>query len=70
MDVDMDSGVVVEWLKSEGEEVSEGEPIVKIMSEKVTYEVPSPASGKLYKCLVKAGEEVPVATVIGIIMEE
>ena len=70
MDVDMDSGVVVEWLKSEGEEVREGEPIVKVMSEKVTYEVPSPASGKLYRCVVKAGEEVPVATVIGIIMEE
>lgn len=70
MDVDMDSGVVVEWLKSEGEEVREGEPIVKVMSEKVTYEVPSPASGKLYRCVVKAGEEVPVATVIGVIMEE
>ncbi len=70
MDVDMDSGVVVEWLKSEGEDVREGEPIVKIMSEKVTYEVPSPASGRLYKRLVEEGREVPVATVIGRIMEK
>ncbi|RLI31804.1 2-oxo acid dehydrogenase subunit E2 [Candidatus Bathyarchaeota archaeon] len=70
MDVDMDRGSVVEWMKGEGEAVEEGEPLVKIMSEKVTYEVPSPASGILHKILVPAGEEVPIGQVIGILREE
>ena len=70
MDVDMDRGSVVEWMKREGEAVEEGEPLVKIMSEKVTYEVPSPASGILHKILVPAGEEVPIGHVIGILREE
>lgn len=70
MDIDMDRGSVVEWMKSEGEAVEEGESLVKIMSEKVTYEVPSPAPGVLHRVLVSAGEEVPIGQVIGLIREE
>jgi pyruvate/2-oxoglutarate dehydrogenase complex dihydrolipoamide acyltransferase (E2) component len=46
-------GVIVEevkilnWLKSEGDWVEKGEPLLEIESEKVTIEISSPASGIL-----------------------
>jgi pyruvate/2-oxoglutarate dehydrogenase complex dihydrolipoamide acyltransferase (E2) component len=59
-------GVVVEnvkilkWLKSEGDQVKEGEPLLEIESEKVTTEIVSPASGILGCILYPEGAEVPV----------
>jgi len=41
----MSEGTVVKWLKDDGAEVRAGEPIVVIMSKKITYEVESPAAG-------------------------
>jgi len=70
MDIDMEKGSVVEWVTPEGGYVKEEEPVVKIMSEKVTYEVPSPASGILYKIVVSTGKDVPVGQTIGILREE
>ena len=70
MDIDMERGFVVEWMKSEGDAVEKGEPLVKIMSEKVTYEVPSPAKGILHRIIVLMSEEVPIGRVIGILREE
>ncbi|MCD6243145.1 2-oxo acid dehydrogenase subunit E2 [Candidatus Bathyarchaeota archaeon] len=69
LDLAMDSGEIVEWLKKEGETVSEGEPIANIMTQKVTYEVVSPASGVLYKILAPAGAEVPVGEPLAVILE-
>ncbi|MFQ6081255.1 MAG: dihydrolipoamide acetyltransferase family protein [Candidatus Bathyarchaeia archaeon] len=69
LDLDMERGTVLEWLKKKGDEVKQGEPIVEIMSEKVTYEVESPASGVLYEVLVPPDTEVPIGQVIGVIME-
>ncbi|MFB0543860.1 MAG: lipoyl domain-containing protein, partial [Candidatus Bathyarchaeia archaeon] len=69
MDIDMERGSVVEWMRSEGEAVEEGEPVVKIMSEKVTYEVPSPASGILHRIIVPEGE-VSIGQVIGLLREK
>jgi len=70
MDIDMEKGSVVEWMKQEDEAVAEGEPVVKIMSEKVTYEVPSPASGTLHRIIALAGKEVPIGQVLGILREQ
>jgi pyruvate dehydrogenase E2 component (dihydrolipoamide acetyltransferase) len=70
MDIDMEKGSVVEWMKQEGEPVAEEKPVVKIMSEKVTYEVPSPASGTLHRIITSAGKEVPIGQIIGILMEQ
>ena len=70
MDIDMEKGSVVEWMKPEGEAVAEGEPVVKIMSEKVTYEVPSPASGTLHKIIVTAASEASIGQVIGLLREQ
>lgn len=69
LDLDMDSGIIVEWLKREGETVERDEPIVEVMSLKVTYEVVSPASGTLYKILAPKDAEVPVGEAIAVILE-
>jgi len=69
-------GVVVEtvkilkWLKSEGDRVKEGEPLLEIESEKVTTEITSPASGFVGCILYPEGAEVPVTKVAAVIVIE
>src|SRR5258708_7553297 len=60
----MEEGTVPRWLKSEGDQIQEEEPIAEIQTEKATIEVPSYEAGKLTKILVPEGETVPVGTPI------
>lgn len=59
-------GEIVQWLVAEGEEVTEDQPIVEVMTDKVTVELPSPFVGVLQKQLVKEGDVVPVNTPIAV----
>jgi len=63
----MKAGTVVQWFKKEGETVQKGEPLVEVLSEKVTYDVEAPESGVLRRILAVEGTDVPVAQGIGII---
>ncbi|MFQ5999538.1 MAG: dihydrolipoamide acetyltransferase family protein [Candidatus Bathyarchaeia archaeon] len=63
----MKEGTVVRWFKKEGDMVKKGEPLVEVLSEKVTYVVEAPASGVLRKILAKEGMDVLVAGTLGII---
>jgi len=63
----MKEGTVVQWFKKEGETVQKGEPLVEVLSEKVTYDVEAPESGVLRKILAGEGLDVPVDQVIGVI---
>ncbi len=63
----MKEGTVVQWFKKEGEPVKKGEPLVEVLSEKVTYDVEAPTSGILRKILATEGVDVPVAGAMGII---
>ena len=45
-----------QWLKQEGEWVSEGEDLVEIETEKASVQIPSPASGTL-QGILKASED-------------
>jgi pyruvate dehydrogenase E2 component (dihydrolipoamide acetyltransferase) len=65
----MESGVIVKWLKSEGEEVEKGEPLYELDTEKVTQEVEADASGVLLKILANEGEEIEVGKAIAVIGE-
>ena len=67
--VTVEKGMIVEWLKAEGDTVKKGESIFVVEAEKVTTEVEAPASGILAKILSPAGKEVPVLTVVGVITE-
>jgi pyruvate dehydrogenase E2 component (dihydrolipoamide acetyltransferase) len=63
----MKEGTVIQWFKKESETVQKGEPLVEVLSEKVTYDVEAPASGVLRKILVGEGSDVPVDQAIGLI---
>lgn len=63
-----DSGKIVRWLKSEGEQVAQGEPLVEIETDKATVEIEAPASGALGRIVAAAGDEVPVGQVIAAIL--
>lgn len=66
----MEEGTVVNWLKSEGDEVTKGEPLFEVTTDKITNEVEAPASGILQKILVDVGEIAKVAEVIAVIADE
>jgi pyruvate/2-oxoglutarate dehydrogenase complex dihydrolipoamide acyltransferase (E2) component len=61
---------VSKWLKQVGDLVSEDEPIVEIMTDKVNTELPAPASGTLVKIIVPEGGAVAVFGSMGVIAEE
>jgi 2-oxoglutarate dehydrogenase E2 component (dihydrolipoamide succinyltransferase) len=63
----IEEGTVTRWLKSPGDSVELGEPLVEIETAKAIQSVESPASGTLIKILVPEGETAPVNTEIGII---
>ncbi len=60
-------GEIARWLVSEGQEVSEDDPLVEIQTDKTTVEIPSPAAGKVTQILVEEGKVVPVGTVLVVI---
>jgi pyruvate dehydrogenase E2 component (dihydrolipoyllysine-residue acetyltransferase) len=55
-------GTILKWLKQEGDDVAQDEPLFEISTDKVDTEVPSPAAGTLTKILVGEGETVSVGT--------
>ena len=63
----MKEGTVVEWFKKEGDSVQKGEPLVEVLSEKVTYDVEAPESGILRKILAGEGINVPIDQAVGVI---
>jgi pyruvate dehydrogenase E2 component (dihydrolipoamide acetyltransferase) len=63
----MEEGIIVEWLKQEGDPVQRGEVLFTLESDKATLEVESPGKGFLRKILAPAGEAVPVLAVVGLI---
>jgi 2-oxoglutarate dehydrogenase E2 component (dihydrolipoamide succinyltransferase) len=60
---------IAKWFKKEGDAVKADEPLVELETDKVTVEVPAPASGKLEKIVVQAGSTVAVGTLLGSIAE-
>lgn len=63
----MTEGTVVKWLKQDGDEVTRGEPIVVVMSKKITYTVEAPASGIL-RIVAGPKETRAVGQIIGFIL--
>lgn len=59
-----ETGIIVRWLKEEGEEVAKGEPLLEIETDKATVEIEAPASGILSNVTGTVGVEIPVGQVI------
>ena len=60
---------VGQWLKKAGDSINADEPVVELETDKVSVEVPAPASGVLSEITVKEGETVEVGALLGMIGE-
>ena len=63
-------GVLVEWLKEEGDSVAAEEMVVVIETDKAVVELPSPADGHLMKTFVEEGDRVIMGQTLGVIGDE
>jgi len=60
-------GTIGKWLKNVGDTIAQYEPIMEVITDKVTTEIPSPAAGTLVQILVPEGATVQAGTVVGVI---
>ena len=57
-------GTIGKWLKQPGDSIERYEPLVEVVTDKVTMEVPSPVDGALLKILAQEGETIPMGAPI------
>ncbi len=57
-------GTIGRWLKQPGDRVERYEPLVEVVTDKVTLEVPSPVDGSLVRILAREGDVVPMGAPI------
>tara|TARA_R110000824_G_scaffold118960_10_gene271746 strand:- start:1502 stop:2722 length:1221 start_codon:yes stop_codon:yes gene_type:complete len=60
---------VAQWFKKPGDHVNVDEPLVELETDKVTVEVPAPASGVLTEVLIETGTTVEIGAVLASIGE-
>ncbi|MGC4192573.1 MAG: dihydrolipoamide acetyltransferase family protein [Thermomicrobiales bacterium] len=63
----MEEGTLLKWLKNVGEEVSEGDALAEIETDKVTLELEAQESGFLTNTLVEEGAVVPIGAPVATI---
>ncbi|HKW42693.1 MAG TPA: dihydrolipoamide acetyltransferase family protein [Thermoplasmata archaeon] len=57
-------GEVVKWFVKPGDAVKENDPVVEVMTDKVTVQIPSPVTGKILELRAKEGEVVKVGSTL------
>ena len=57
-------GTIGKWLKQPGDRVERYDPLVEVITDKVTMEVPSPVAGELLRIIAREGETVPMGAPI------
>ncbi|HEY7127130.1 MAG TPA: dihydrolipoamide acetyltransferase family protein [Ktedonobacterales bacterium] len=62
-------GTIGRWLKQEGDVIELDEPLVEIVTDKISTELPSPVAGRLTKILVIQDQTVKVGTEIALVEE-
>jgi pyruvate dehydrogenase E2 component (dihydrolipoamide acetyltransferase) len=65
-----ETGVLIRWLKSPGDRVAKGEPLMEIETAKAQVEIEAPASGVLASVRAKAGDCVPIGQVMGLLLSD
>jgi 2-oxoglutarate dehydrogenase E2 component (dihydrolipoamide succinyltransferase) len=69
MGISVSEGTILEWRKQPGDWIEADETIADVTTDKVDVEIPSPASGRLAKIVVEAGDTVgvgePIAEIDG-----
>ncbi len=59
--------LILNWKKQEGDQVAEGEVLVEVETDKAAFEVESTTTGTLLKILHQEGEDVPVLSPLAIV---
>ena len=62
-----DEAIVTEWYAEEGDIVDEGEALLEVVSDDVTFDVVAPAGGRLAERLVEEDESVMVGDILALI---
>lgn len=70
LEMAQDVGVLISWLKSDGESVSKGDLLFEVETDKAVIEIESPGSGILSNVSASAGNKVPIGQVIAYLLEE
>jgi pyruvate dehydrogenase E2 component (dihydrolipoamide acetyltransferase) len=65
----MTEGTVVQWLAGEGAELSQGDEVIEVESEKINNAVESPAPGILRRQVAREGDVIPVGGLLGVIAD-
>ena len=65
----MEEGVILKWLRKEGEKVKQGEILVEIESDKADMELEAYDSGILRKIVVPEGGKAPIGGLIAVIAD-
>ena len=60
-------GEIVRWLVKAGEQVLEDQPLVEVMTDKATVEIPSPVAGTIQECRGDEGDIVDVGAILIVI---
>jgi pyruvate dehydrogenase E2 component (dihydrolipoamide acetyltransferase) len=63
-----ETGKVIRWLKREGEQVTKGEPLIEVETDKATVEVEAPATGVLSGISAAEGDDIVVGKAIAVIL--
>lgn len=66
----MEEGVIAQWLKKEGDEVSSGDILAEVETDKATMELEAYEDGTLLHIAIEDGGSVPIDGVIAIIGEK
>lgn len=57
-------GTIVQWLKQVGDTVERYDPLVEVLTDKVSMEVPSPVAGVVTELLAEEGQTLPMGAPI------
>jgi pyruvate dehydrogenase E2 component (dihydrolipoamide acetyltransferase) len=60
-------GEVVRWLVKEGDLLTQDQPMVEVMTDKATVEIPAPRAGRVAKRMFAEGDRCPVGKVLIVI---
>ncbi len=66
-DANMNEGTIGKWFVSEGDQISKGEPIVEIITDKTVFEFEAPKSGTLRKIIAPPNSVIPPGYVLALI---
>jgi len=65
--IEMQEGTIVSWHAAEGKEISRGDELIDIETDKIVNTMEAPMSGILRRCLVQEGETLKVGALLGVI---